>query len=222
MTRLYTYCIPCDDGAAPNPFWGTCTLTICKPAIRRTAQIGDWIVGTGSKHSPIGDITGKVVYAMRVSKVMTMQEYDTWAAANIPEKIPDTNNPDVRRKLGDSIYDFSTKQPTQRISVHGSGNISTDLGGVNALLSDHFFYFGDVPLQLPPNLLSIVHHTQSHRVRLNEPFVAEFIDWLNSLHLKPKHLYGKPALKIFDTTNPCGGACTRLEAAEADACVSPC
>ena len=43
MTKLYSYCLPYDDGAAPNPFWGTCTLVICKPAIRRTARVGDWI-----------------------------------------------------------------------------------------------------------------------------------------------------------------------------------
>jgi hypothetical protein len=222
MTKLYTYCIPYDDGAAPNPYWGTCTLTICKPAIRRTAQIGDWIVGTGSKNSPIGDISGKVVYAMRVSKVMTMQEYDTWAAANLPEKIPDANNSDVQRKLGDSIYDFSTQPPTQRKSVHDSGNVKTDLSGKNALLSDNFFYFGDSPQQLPPNLLDIVHQTQSHRVHLNKPFVKDFIEWLDSLDLKPNKLYGKPALEIFTISNPCGGACARREAAEADARVSPC
>jgi hypothetical protein len=222
MSKLYTYCIPYDDGAAPNPYWGTCTLTICKPAIRRTAQIGDWIVGTGSKHSLIGDISGKVVYAMRVSKVMTMQEYDAWTAVNLPEKIPDKNNHDVCRKLGDSIYDFSTKPPTQRVGVHVSGNIITDLSGNNALLSDYFFYFGDAPQQLPQNLIGIVHSTQGHRVHLNQPFVANFIEWLDSLDLKPNQLYGKPALKIFDTSNLCEGACARLEAAEADARVSPC
>ena len=222
MAKLYTYCIPFDDGAAPNPFWGICTLTICKPAIRRTAEIGDWIVGTGSKKSTLGDITGKMVYAMRVSKVMTMQEYDEWTAIKLPNKIPDVKNPDVRRKLGDSIYDFSTRKPTQRIGVHGSSNTDTDLSGVNALLSDHFFYFGDAPHQLPANLLKIVHHTQGHRVWLNQPFVPDFIKWLDSLHLKPNHLYGKPALELFDATNPCGGACARREAAEADSCVPPC
>jgi hypothetical protein len=41
MKKLYSYCIPVDDGAAPNPFWDICTLVICKPVIRRTAQIGD-------------------------------------------------------------------------------------------------------------------------------------------------------------------------------------
>jgi hypothetical protein len=47
-TTLFTYCIPYDDGAAPNPFWGLCTLAICKPSIRRVAKEGDWVVGTGS------------------------------------------------------------------------------------------------------------------------------------------------------------------------------
>lgn len=45
--RLFSYCIPVDDGAAPNPFWGVCTLAICKPAIRRVAEVGDWIAGVG-------------------------------------------------------------------------------------------------------------------------------------------------------------------------------
>lgn len=53
MTKLYSYCIPCDDGAAPNPFEGVCTLVICKPRIRLTAEVGDWIVGTGSKRARI-------------------------------------------------------------------------------------------------------------------------------------------------------------------------
>lgn len=39
--NIYSYVLRTDDGAAPNPFWGTCTLTICKPVIRRTAHIGD-------------------------------------------------------------------------------------------------------------------------------------------------------------------------------------
>ena len=48
---LFTYCIPIDDGAAPNPYWGICTLVICKPVIRRVANVGDWVVGIGSKNS---------------------------------------------------------------------------------------------------------------------------------------------------------------------------
>jgi len=58
MARLFSYTIPIDDGAAPNPFNGFCTLTICKPAIRRVARKGDWIAGLGSKNAPSGDLTG--------------------------------------------------------------------------------------------------------------------------------------------------------------------
>ncbi|WP_442940102.1 hypothetical protein [Nostoc sp.] len=37
--RLFSYCLTCDSGAAPNPFWELCTLAICKPRIRRVANI---------------------------------------------------------------------------------------------------------------------------------------------------------------------------------------
>ncbi len=76
MSTLFSYCIPYDDGAAPNPFWGLCTLAICKPRIRQSAKIGDWVVGTGSAASPVGDVTGKVVYAILVTQKMTMEDYD--------------------------------------------------------------------------------------------------------------------------------------------------
>src|SRR5678816_873168 len=49
--RIYRYIVRVDSGAAPNPFGGWCSLAICKPAIRRTAQRGDWIIGLRS-HQP--------------------------------------------------------------------------------------------------------------------------------------------------------------------------
>ena len=48
--RLFSYTIPIDDGAAPNPFHGMCTLAICKPGIRRVAKKGDWIAGRRTGH----------------------------------------------------------------------------------------------------------------------------------------------------------------------------
>jgi Nucleotide modification associated domain 2 len=196
MARLYTYCIPVDDGAAPNPFWGTCTLAICKPAIRRKAQVGDWIVGTGSKRSPIGNIADAIVYAMRVSRVLSMKEYDAWTKEGLKNKIPNLKHQDWRRHLGDSIYDYSTYPPKQRPGVHNASNRKTDLGGLNVLLSDHFFYFGDRPRAIPKRLKSIVHQTQGHRVSLNTPYLAPFLQWLKSLNLKPNRLYGRPPSRL--------------------------
>lgn len=111
MSTLFSYCIPYDDGAAPNPFWGLCTLAICKPRIRQSAKIGDWVVGTGSAASPVGDVTGKVVYAMLVTQKMTMEDYDRFTQSKLPRKIPVVDSANLRKRFGDSIYDFSTRPP---------------------------------------------------------------------------------------------------------------
>ncbi len=86
--RLFSYRIRYDAGSAPNPFWNSCTLAICKPCIRKAAEVGDWVVGTGSTLARMGDISGKVVYTMRVSQKMTMQEYDEYTRSKLHQKIP--------------------------------------------------------------------------------------------------------------------------------------
>jgi Nucleotide modification associated domain 2 len=111
MPTLFSYCIPYDDGAAPNPFWGLCTLAICKPRIRRSANAGDWVVGTGSVVSPVGNVSGAVVYAMLVTQKVTMEDYDRLTQSELPRKIPLVDSADLRRRFGDSIYDFSAPPP---------------------------------------------------------------------------------------------------------------
>lgn len=46
-SHLYAYAITRDFGFAPNPFHGVCTLATCKPRIRASANIDDWILGIG-------------------------------------------------------------------------------------------------------------------------------------------------------------------------------
>lgn len=210
--RLYSYCIPVDDGAAPNPYWGKCTLAICKPAIRRTATSGDWVVGVGSKNSPIGDIGGQVVYAMKVSAVMTMREYDQWTTENLPNKIPDLKSQNYARLVGDSIYRFGSAAPegrrvSQRLSVHGKLDQQRDLSGSNVLLSDHFFYFGDKPVALPKELMPIVHQTQGHKVRLNHKYRDQFVDWIEQV-AKPG-IHGDPATNVQNMCTRTRARCIR-------------
>lgn len=197
MTTLYSYCIPIDDGAAPNPFWGICTLAICKPAIRRVAQVGDWVVGTGSVNSPIGDIGKTLVYAMRISQKMTLQEYDAYAQKYCPNKIPKWFDRDIYQRLGDAIYDYSSNPPILRPSVHTENNRKRDLSGKYALISDYFFYFGDKPLLLPEDLCQIAPQQQGHRSRLNAQYVDNFIDWISSLEFTPNQIHGKPQYPLF-------------------------
>ena len=122
MPRLFTYTIVVDDGAAPNPFRGLCSLAICKPAIRRVAARGDWIVGLGSRNAPSGDLSARVVYAMRVDEVLSLAEYDYFAPSRWPHRVPDLTSLDLSERLGDCIYDFLSGEPVQRPSVHGPLN----------------------------------------------------------------------------------------------------
>jgi hypothetical protein len=207
MTKLYTYCIPIDDGAAPNPFWGKCTLTICKPRIRSVAMKGDWIVGTGSKNSPIGDISTSVVYAMRVSEVMPMRKYDQYCRQNLTEKIPDWQSPDLKRRMGDCIYDFSTTPPTVRLGVHSIKNRDHDLGGIHALLSDHFYYFGDKPIPLPPNLHPIIKAGQAHKSASNSQHVSSFVAWIGGLGYAPCSINGEPQVQFELGSKPGCSSC---------------
>ncbi|MBK7869163.1 MAG: hypothetical protein IPJ74_00065 [Saprospiraceae bacterium] len=79
-----SYVLRFDNGAAPNPFWGTCTLTICKPAIRRSAKSWRLVIGTGSKNSKlkdgrIYDLSDSLVYAMKITNKLSLRDYDTFA-----------------------------------------------------------------------------------------------------------------------------------------------
>ena len=142
-------------------------------------------------------MSGKVVYVMEVSDKMTMKEYDALTRQPLPEKVPEWFSHDPRRRLGDSIYDFSYDPPRIRQSVHNEKNRQRDLSGQYALLSDMFWYFGDNAPKLPDDLQVIVRQGPGHRSRSNALFLGRFLEWLYGLDLKPNRLYGKPQEKLF-------------------------
>jgi hypothetical protein len=203
--KLYSYVLRHDGGSAPNPFWGTCTLVICKPVIRRTATIGDWVVGLGSANSPIGDISRHVVYAMKVTDKLTMKEYDQFCQASLPRKIPNGASSDYRLQAGDCIYDYRVgNYPKIRPAVHNECHRRRDLGGKFALLSTHFYYFGDHPVPLPKELYPIIHTTQGHKSIQNQPYAQSFVNWIENLCKKKNKLYGIPQFvrKSLETEDP--------------------
>ncbi|MDQ6761548.1 MAG: hypothetical protein M3015_02845, partial [Bacteroidota bacterium] len=194
--RLFSYIVAHDYGLAPNPYWGKLTLTVCKPAIRRTAEKGDWIIGTGSKNvidqnRNKKDHSGRLVFAMRVDKVVTMEEYDEYCKTTKSEmkyKLPHNNlfNTDWRHKVGDDIYDYSNcvnKIPGLRKVIHEEEDKPTDLSGLNALISKHFYYFGNSTKEIPiKNVIAILKSEQGHLV-LNEEIdtdkeiISDFLFW---------------------------------------------
>jgi len=197
---LFSYVVRYDDGAAPNPYGDVCTLVICKPVIRKTAKVGDWIVGLGAKSTPVKkDYSGRIVYVMRVTKKMTMKEYDKYTKKYLPEKIPDLSSAERHRWLGDSIYNFSAKGIPQIKGVHKRENRKKDMSGKFALLSNEFVYFGDQAVPLPSPLKGILHSNQNHRSTLNGPYVNVFLTWWNTnrTDFASRRVRGEPQWDYF-------------------------
>jgi len=224
---LFSYIVRYDDGAAPNPYWGTCTLVICKPAIRRKASEGDWIVGLGSKANPTKvDYSGKIVYVMKVTRKMTMSDYDRHTNEQLHDKIPvvpaddrelKRDSREWRLRLGDSIYNLSQKGIPKRPGVHKRKNRITDMSGKNALLSSEFVYFGAKAIPLPESLQGILHKNQGHRSRLNAVHMPAFLNWwrTNRKTFAKNRVRGVPQWDVFANRKNLG-ACAEGHMKEAE------
>ncbi|BBP71389.1 hypothetical protein PHLH6_33930 [Pseudomonas sp. Seg1] len=157
MPRIYSYVVRYDSGFAPNPFYNYCTLATCKPKIRQGAQIGDWVIGSGSNDRNVR-LGGHLVYAMRVTEAMTFDEY--CLDPRFESKKPFRNG-SRKQSCGDNIY-FRAAVGTdwqQRDSFHslpdGSVNpdhVARDSGVNRVLISEDFVYFGGSGPEFPNNL----------------------------------------------------------------------
>lgn len=196
--RIYSYVLRTDEGAAPNPFGEICTLTICKPAIRRTASIGDWVIGTGSKRVNLGDrktcdFSDSLVYAMKITEIKSLKEYDEYCNKSLTNKIPVIETENWTQKVGDCIYDYSKgDEPLIRKGVHNEGNRDRDLSGHNALLSNHFYYFGSEARPLPPELKSIIKKNQGHKKIENVEIIRTFESWIEQF--ERNKIYADPQM----------------------------
>lgn len=186
--NVYSYVITHDAGFAPNPFGGFLTLATCKPKIRLRAHSGDFIVGTGST-ATVGNM--KMVYAAKVDETVTLEEY-----GQSPEY--EVKKPSMRgeswRMHGDNIYFAIGETWKQRRNrYHQRDAMEHDLGGKNALVCKHFWYFGSDAIEIPPNLQSTVKKGPGHK-RILDPIVySNLTRWLESI---PEGIHGQPEMKI--------------------------
>lgn len=189
--RLYSYVVRYDSGFAPNPFYGCCTLATCKPSIRRTAEVGDWIVGTGSDSQQV-QRGGHLVYAMRVGEIMTFEAYD--ADPRFQAKKPYRHG-SRKQSCGDNIYHRGAEdqQWLQRDSFHSnvdgsrrSDHVQRDTGVNRVLASDRFVYFGGDGPKIPTELRTADGRPLSkagigYYVFDDPTFIAHVESWLMSL-----------------------------------------
>jgi len=192
--KIYSYVVRYDDGVAPNPFGGYCTLAICKPRIRSFAAKGDWIVGTGSVENVGND---RLIYAMKVTlDPMSFEEYGSHK--KFLKKIPIG----VRgiKSLGDNIYYrdengyFRQRFPCAH-SYNDKENIrhkKHDLSGKNVLISKagSFYYFGREAPRIPSRFRYIIKKGPGHKCNFADAERDAFVR-LILRNMKPG-IHGKP------------------------------
>jgi hypothetical protein len=195
--RVFSYVVRYDYGFAPNPFEGYCTIATCKPQIRRTASVGDWVVGTGSADK---GLAGRLVYVMQVDEILTFDDY--WKDPRFARKVP-TDLGAVKRAYGDNIYrrgdDGTWLQADSRHSLADGkpnpGHIKVDTSVDAVLVARRFSYFGGVGPTIPTSLrndfgMDLVHPSQGHRCRFPQELINAAIAWFGSLDTG---VLGRPA-----------------------------
>lgn len=184
MPSVYLYVVDRDFGFAPNPFHGCCTLATCKPTIRRTAAIGDWVFGMGGRRL---NATGRCIFAMQVTKKISFDDY--WSDPAYAEKKP-VRNGSRTMLVGDNIYhrDSPGAAWRQEDSHHSSDdgtanvyNVERDTSSNNVLISNRFLYFGKNAPVVPPAILDAIGYknVRSYR-RIDQAVAKPIIDWLLS------------------------------------------
>ena len=149
--KLLSYIVARDYGFAPNPFHGYCTLATCKPQVRLSVSIGDWVVGTGAKTKY--NLAGHLIYAMKVEEVMGFDSY--WNDPRFLCKRPVLNG-SLKQLYGDNIYHKLDGQWVQADSHHSLDagrpnlkNIERDTRVDRVLIARKFVYYGSTAPRIP-------------------------------------------------------------------------
>jgi Nucleotide modification associated domain 2 len=54
---VFSYVVTHDKGFAPNPYFGFLTLATCKPQIRKSARVGDWLSLVAQPTTRVADLS---------------------------------------------------------------------------------------------------------------------------------------------------------------------
>ncbi len=178
--NLYTYVVARDFGFAPNPFYGVCTLATCKPNIRRTAAVGDFVVGVG--RSPNNH---RLVYWMKVSEDLSYDEY--WTSGQYQCKKPFLHG-SLKQAYGDNIYHTDNagswiQAPSHHSLENGDPNpknIENDTQASRLLIGSEFAYWGGGGPVIPAKLRDMCGG-RGHRCHFSDARRKEFLEWLGTL-----------------------------------------
>lgn len=131
--RVQSYVITTDRGSAPNYAEPATTLAICKPRIRKRAEIGDLIIGFNGR--TLSREPNSVRWAGVVSEVIPFSEY--WKDSRFATKKPSqSETPDnIYCDDGDGLFQVHN-------SSHDATDVDRDLRGINALIFSDVWHLG--------------------------------------------------------------------------------
>jgi len=194
--NLYIYVVDRDFGFAPNPFHGYCTLATCKPRIRATAKLGDWIMGVGGGRL---NATGKCIYLMKVTEISTFNDY--WLDPRFQRK-KSFRNGSLVMMAGDNIYHQEAGNACwiQEDSHHSmpdgtqnNENLIKDTSSTNVLISKHFYYFGKSAPVVDLESIGYKNRRDHDKKQLDNVNIANFIDEMERCYSKQRNLvFDKP------------------------------
>ena len=163
MSRGLSYIITRDFGFAPNPFHGVLTLATCKPSIRKSAKVGDYLMGNSPK------ATGnKLIYMAKVDEIITFDQY--WNDPRFQCKKP-TMNGSFKTLYGDNIYHHDGEDWVQADSHHSlenglvnHSNLDRDTGKTDkVLICNEFFYLGQSMIDISEQFPLCIKKGRGHR-----------------------------------------------------------
>jgi len=133
--KLFVYRIVTDAGTAPHISNNYLTLTLCKPGIRKSAKVGDYVLAlVALQHT---DLTGKAedrfykaAYLFCITEQVSMQGYEGWCRTHAPSKICSNNVYN-----GNCQYNISG---AHRPGPHNESHKNKDLSGKFSLISNHY------------------------------------------------------------------------------------
>lgn len=185
--RLFCYIMTHDVGFAPNPFGKTLTLATCKPGIRLTKNIDDWVAGFSGKilSKKSGIESNRLIYLMRIGEKIPIRKY--FNHPNFQNKIPDQNSKDQNRLLGDNIYrplNKNAKNPDEFKKIESphhkkNSEIEKDISGEYILVASEFYYFGKDAIDIPNSIRpKIPHGPARYGYKSDEKIAKEFVDFI--------------------------------------------
>lgn len=169
--RLIVYVVASDDGLAPNTQGGFCSLTVCKPVVRRVAQpLKDWVVGMSTnKHGKT-----KLIYAMQVEEKLSLDDF-------FNDQRFQCKKPDAHNWYGDNFIAEGEACLGWGMHYAKPGKMERNLKTPFSLVSQNFWYFGANAPVVPNSLFNsklVQGPRRGHKIVENEIDISIFYKWL--------------------------------------------